>query len=142
MFHFNYICFLIPLTIFIIIVVVVLIALVTSYAYPMDASVLKRTAALPLSPKQYVYVGMENGSLYRIDIISERSIVFTLIQDEKSINPVGSGMTVLCLDPEIGDFVIFSGEMSDGAVVMVKKKSFIIYLHNTCHDNYYMNYKC
>ncbi|CAG8447000.1 2401_t:CDS:10 [Diversispora eburnea] len=95
----------------------------TSFAYPMDASVLKRTAALPLSPKQYIYAGMESGYLYRIDIISERSIVFTLLHDEKFINPIGTGMTVLCLDPEIGDFIIFSGEMSDGAVSGPKSKS-------------------
>ncbi|RHZ88816.1 hypothetical protein Glove_21g356 [Diversispora epigaea] len=98
-------------------------SLMTSFAYPMDESVLKRTAALPLSPKQYVYAGMETGYLYRIDIISEKSIVFTLLQDENFINPIGTGMTVLCLDPEIGDFIIFSGEMSDGAVVMSGPKS-------------------
>ncbi|CAG8511065.1 14111_t:CDS:10, partial [Acaulospora colombiana] len=97
-------------------------ALMSAFAYPMDTSVLKRTAAFSQSPNQYVYAGMENGGLYRIDIISEKSIGFTLVRSE-GINPVGSSMTTLCLDPEIGDFVLLSGDMSDGVVVRSNPKS-------------------
>ncbi|CAG8587532.1 18234_t:CDS:10, partial [Acaulospora morrowiae] len=97
-------------------------SLMTAFAYPMDTSVLKRAAALPHSPKQYVYAGMENGGLYRIDIMSEKSIEFTLVRND-GINPVGSTMTSLCLDPEIGDIIIIGGDMCDGAVVKANPKS-------------------
>ena len=47
-------------------------ALMTSYAYPMDASILKRSSLIASHPKQYVYAGIEDGTLYRIEIINEK----------------------------------------------------------------------
>ncbi|CAG8557410.1 10090_t:CDS:10 [Dentiscutata erythropus] len=85
--------------------------LMTAFAYPADAFVSKH------SSQQYVYAGKENGDFYRIDIISDVQIVYTLLQ--KGLNSIGTAMSVLCFDPNVGEFVIISGEMSDGAVVLV-----------------------
>lgn len=43
----------------------------TAFAYPADVPVSKQTLSPPDSSQQYVYAGVENGDLYRIDIISE-----------------------------------------------------------------------
>ncbi|CAG8443521.1 152_t:CDS:10, partial [Cetraspora pellucida] len=87
--------------------------LVTAFAYPADAYASKQAS----SSQQYVYAGVENGDLYRIDINSDAQIEYTLLR--KGLNSIGTAMTVLCYDLSVGDFVILSGEMSDGAVVLV-----------------------
>ncbi|CAG8692688.1 7584_t:CDS:2, partial [Racocetra fulgida] len=73
---------------------------------------------LASSSQQYVYAGTENGDLYRIDIISDVQIEYTLLQN--GLNSIGTAMTMLCFDPNFGDFVILSGEMSDGTVVLAE----------------------
>ncbi|CAG8609261.1 10589_t:CDS:10 [Cetraspora pellucida] len=87
--------------------------LVTAFAYPADAYASKQAS----SSQQYVYAGVENGDLYRIDINSDVQIEYTLLR--KGLNSIGTAMTVLSFDLNVGDFVILSGEMSDGAVVLV-----------------------
>jgi hypothetical protein len=95
-------------------------ALMTSFAYPMDTSVLKRSSLIASHPNQYVYAGIEDGTLYRIEIIDEKNIVFSLIQEENGLNCIGECMSVLCVEEESGDeFIIIGGDMSDGAVVKV-----------------------
>lgn len=89
----------------------------TAFAYPADEYASKRTSLLPHSSQQYVYAGVENGDFYRIDITSDAQIVYTLLR--KGLNSIGTAMSMLCFDPNVGDFVIISGEMSDGAVALV-----------------------
>ncbi|PKK67422.1 hypothetical protein RhiirC2_751761 [Rhizophagus irregularis] len=97
-------------------------ALMTSYAYPMDASILKRSSLIESHPKQYVYAGIEDGTLYRIEIIDEKNIIFSLIQKENGLNCIGECMSVLCVEEESGEeFIIVGGDMSDGAVVKVSQ---------------------
>ncbi|CAG8509543.1 1079_t:CDS:10, partial [Scutellospora calospora] len=91
--------------------------LMTAFAYPADVSVSKQTLSPPHSSQQYVYAGVENGDLYRIDIISDIKIVYTLLRS--GLNAIGTAMAALCFDPNVGNFVILSGEMSDGAVVLI-----------------------
>ncbi|RIB28919.1 hypothetical protein C2G38_2156762 [Gigaspora rosea] len=92
------------------------LVLMTAFAYPADEYVPKRTSLLPHSSQQYGYAGVENGDFYRIDITSDVQIVYILLQ--KGLNSNGTVMTMLCFDPDVGDFVIISGEMSDGAVAL------------------------
>ncbi|CAG8451476.1 8190_t:CDS:10 [Funneliformis mosseae] len=93
-------------------------ALMTSFAYPMDESASKRSCLIASHPKQYIYAGFEDGTLYRIEIIDERNILFSLIHKENGLNRIGVCMTVLSVE-ESEEFIVIGGDMSDGAVVKV-----------------------
>src|SRR5688500_14408891 len=91
----------------------------TSYAYPMDYSVSKRLSLIASHPKQYIYAGIEDGTLYRIEIVDEKNILFSLIKKEDGLNCIGECMNVLYVEESGEEFVVIGGDMSDGAVVRV-----------------------
>jgi len=93
--------------------------LMTSYAYPTDYSASKRSSLIASHPKQYIYAGIEDGTLYRIEIVDEKNILFTLIQKENGLNCIGECMNVLCVEETGEEFIIIGGDMSDGAVIKV-----------------------
>ncbi|CAI2179449.1 1570_t:CDS:10 [Funneliformis geosporum] len=93
--------------------------LMTSFAYPMDKPESKRSGLIASRPKQYIYAGFEDGTLYRIEIINERNILFSLIHKENGLNRIGVCMIVLSVEEESEEFIVIGGEMSDGAVVKV-----------------------
>ncbi|CAG8553228.1 375_t:CDS:10, partial [Paraglomus occultum] len=66
----------------------------------------------------YLYAGLEDGSLYRIDIESRTSIKFNLLS-ENELNPIAPAMATFTRATDGKDVIIISGEMSDGAVVTV-----------------------
>ena len=75
----------------------------------------------------YLYAGLEDGSLYRIDVESSTSIKFNLLS-ENELNPIAPAMATFTRATDGKDVIIISGEMSDGAVVTVSGIS----IYNVC----------
>ncbi|KAK9764102.1 hypothetical protein K7432_008679, partial [Basidiobolus ranarum] len=90
--------------------------LVTSYSLPSELPPLTSGISLAVAATQYLYFGTDNGALYKAIITAEPYIEFQLLGN---LNPIGEAMHVIAIDDQQGDLLEISGEMANGAVVMI-----------------------